>query len=565
MFVDSFSTGLLTGFGKQFTMTAQPLNLFDLWHLLQKRLWLLLAVCATIVGAGMLITLLTPPTYQSTMKILVTRNRLDPQVSASDKTADMLRGTLTEEDFNSELEILQSRAVLEATVKQLNQDQPAQASENTEESASLRSRLSSWYRSLHRQSEAPALEKAVTDLASRLDVVAIKKSHILQATYQDASPERAARVLQVLYRQYAEHHLRLNQNEEAARVFRTQSDDFNRKLREATDTLKKFDATNGLTSSPAQRDLLLQQFYQVQAQLNETRTTLHETGQRLLTLKSQLAATPELIESEILTKYAPARDRIKEEILRLEMQSAELHQKYQPNHRLVKETDERLAQARRLLTREEQAPPQERKLVVNEVQRRLTSELLAAQGNLAALKQREQNLATLANQYQGKIAHFDAKSLERAELERTRAITEEAYLVYHKKAQEAEISNVMNQAKIANVNLAQPATVNHKPVSPKPLLNLAVLAVVGLLAGLVAVLLVERDNLRQPQPAVALMPAGNSLALAIARLQQRDEQMLAERTRGFPHHEAPPPARFPHALPNSPTAMQLRRTTNRQE
>jgi polysaccharide biosynthesis protein PslE len=544
-------------------MTAQPLNLIDLWHLLQKRLWLLLTICATIVGVGMLITLFTPPTYQSTMKILVTRNRLDPQVSASDKTADMLRGTLTEEDFNSELEILQSRAVLEATVKQLNQDQPAKASENVEESPSLRSRLSSWYRSLHQQSEAPELEKAVTELASRLDVVAIKKSHILQATYQDASPERAARVLQVLYRQYAEHHLRLNQNEEAARVFRTQSDDFNRKLREATDILKKFGATNGLTGSPAQRDLLLQQFYQVQAQLNETRTTLHETAQRLVTLKSQLAATPELIESEILTKYAPARDRIKEEILQLEMQSAQLRQKYQPNHRLVKETDERLAQARKLLTREEQAPPQERKLVVNEVQRRLTSELLAAQGNLAALKQREQNLATLANQYQGKLAHFDAKSLERAELERTRAITEEAYLVYHKKAQEAEISNVMNQAKITNINLAQPATVNHKPVSPKPLLNLSVLAVVGLLAGLAAVLFVERDNLRRPQPAVALMPAPNSLALAIARLQQRDEQMLAERMRGFPSSDASPPARHQRALPSSQTAMQLRRTTDR--
>src|SRR6185436_8263526 len=198
------------------------------------------------------------------------RNRLDPQLSASDKTGDSQRGGLTEEDFNSELEILQSRAVLEATIKQLDPAQPDQAGEAEEEPPSLRSRLGNWYRKLHRQNQATDLEKATTELAGRLEVVSIKKSHILQVNYQDNSPERAARVLQVLYRQYAEHHLRLNQNEEAAQVFRTQSDDFNRKLREATETLKHFDATNGLSGSPAQRDLLLQQSYQIQAQLNDT-------------------------------------------------------------------------------------------------------------------------------------------------------------------------------------------------------------------------------------------------------------------------------------------------------
>jgi polysaccharide biosynthesis protein PslE len=544
-------------------MNAQPLNLVDLWRTLQRRLFLLLLVFGVIVGAGMMMTLLTPPTYQSTMKILVTRNRLDPQVSASDKTGDSSRGELTEEDFNSEIEILQSRAVLEATVKQLNLEQPNPVSGVEEESPSLRGRLGNWYRKLHRQEPATEVEKAVTELAGRLDVVSVKKSHILQVTYQDNSPERAAHLLQLLYRQYAEHHLQLNQNEEAAQVFRTQSDDFNRKLREATDTLKQFDAANGLTGSTTQRDLLLQQSYQIQAQLNDARTSLHETEERIATLKAQLATTPERIESEILTKYAPSRDRMKEEILHLEMESAQLRQKYQSNHRLVKETDERLAQARKLLTREEQASPQERKTIVNEVYHRLTNDLLAAQGNLAALKQREQSLAILAQQYQAKTTRFDTKSLERAELERARAVAEEAYLLYHKKAQEAEISNVMNQAKIANINLAQPASVNHKPVSPKLLINLVVLLVVGLLAGLATVLFIERENLVRPQRVMTPIPASEGLVLAITRLQQRDEQMLTERRRGFSGAGADPPARYMRKLPGSQTSLQLQRLPDR--
>lgn len=515
---------------------TMPITLTDIGRVLLARQLLVFAVFAAVVGVGTLVTLRMPPRYQSTMKILITRDRLDPQVSSSDKTNDMMRGELTEEDFNSELEILQSRAVLEATARQLGLDKPTEEKETP-------GKFGEWYRTLHKQAPASSFEQAVTRMAESLEAVPIKKSRILQVSYQDESPERAAQVLQVLYQKYAEHHLRLNQNEKAAEVFRLQSAAFNQKLHEATEALKRFDLAHGFAGSPAQRELLLQQFYMLQQQLNATRTEKLETQQRLSTLKTQLAVTPERIESEVRTKYTGARDRIKDEILALEMQSTQLRQKYQPTNRLVKETDERLAQARKLLEREEQTPPQEKATMPNEIHRHLTTDLLTAQSNLAALNEREQRLNTLTKQYHAQIATFDIKSLERTELERTRTIQEEAYLLYSKKAQEAEISNVMNQAQIANISLAQPATINHKAISPKPLLNVAVLAVVGLLAGIATVLTLERDRLLRPTPAQPemLLPHNGHLALALTRLRQREQQLLAE---------APaPPRRRSVALP----------------
>lgn len=502
---------------------TMPISLTDVGRVLLARQFLVFAIFALVVGVGTLVTLQIPPRYQSTMKILITRDRLDPQVSSSDKTNDTLRGELTEEDFNSELEILQSRAVLEATARQLGLDKPTSDAEKP-------SKFGEWYRAWHKQAAASSFEQAVTRMSESLEAVPLKKSRILQVTYQNQSPERAALVLQTLYQKYAEHHLRMNQNEKAAEVFRTQSDEFNRKLKAATEALKRFDLAHGFAGSPAQRELLLQQFYMLQQQLNATRTEKLETQQRLTTLKSQLAVTPERIESEVRTKYTGARDRIKDEILALEMQAAQLRQKYQPTHRLVKETEERLAQARKLLEREEQTPPQEKATMPNEIHRRLTTDLMTAQSNLAALNEREQRLAMLTKQYQAQIATFDVKSLERTELERTRSIQEEAYLLYSKKAQEAEISNVMNQAQIANISLAQPATINHKPVSPKPLLNVAVLAVVGLLAGIATVLTLERDRLLQRQPvSKGLFPINNGhLGIALARLRQREHQLLLE-------------------------------------
>lgn len=506
-------------------MNQPSMTIFDLFRALYSRKRLLGGIFFAILGAGMIVTLLLPPTYQSTMKILVARNRVDPQVTPAERNSEFSRSELTEEEFNSEIEILQSHAVIEGVVKQLGLDkQDDNASRGW--LARMRSRVANLYRSFHGQVAPDATERAVTYLTERLEAVSIKKSRIIKVTYQDSNPERAARVLDELYRQYTEHQMRLRQNSNAANVFREQSEAFSRKLDEATETLKRFDTSNGIAANTSQRDLLLQQSYQTQSDLDKARTEIRETEQRIAALNAQRAAQPERIESESRTKYAPALDKIKDEIMTLELQRTQLLQKYQPNHRLVKDVEQRLAQARGLLAREEQSPPQERTTVLNDVHRRLTNELLTAQANLTTLREREQILARLASQYKAQVAKFDTKSLERTDLERARAINEEAYLLYHKKAQEADIVNALNQERVVNFSLAEAPSVNHKPVSPKPLINLAVLTVVGLMAAIAIVAFLERNRLisSEAQLLAAIrsgslpLPDGNALSLPGAML-----------------------------------------------
>jgi uncharacterized protein involved in exopolysaccharide biosynthesis len=447
------------------------------------------------------------------MKILVTRDRVDPQVTPGEKNFELSRGELTEEDLNSEIEILQSRAVVEGVVRQLGLDQQyAEAPRGW--LARLRARLSNFYRSFHQQAAPDPVERAVINLVEQLEIVSIKKSRIIKITYNDPNPERAAQTLNELYRQYGEHHLRLRQNSNAANVFHEQSEAFSRKLDEATEALKRFDASNGIAANTSQRDLLLQQSYQTRSELDKARTEIRETERRITALRSQLAAQPERIESESRTKYVEARDKMKDEILTLELQRTQLLQKYQPNHRLVKDVEQRLAQARELLAREEQSPPQERTTALNEVHRRLTNELLIAQANLTTLREREQILARLAGQYQTQVARFDTKSLERVDLERVRAINEEAYLLYRKKAQEADIVNALNLERVVNFSLAEAPVANHKPVSPKPLINLAVLTVIGLMAAVAIAAFLERNRLISSEAQLLAALRAGSLPVA---------------------------------------------------
>ena len=89
------------------------------------------------------------------------------------------------------------------------------------------------------------------------------------------------------------------------------------------------------------------------------------------------------------------------------------------------------------------------------------------------------------------MIELDQKGFEKSDLELTRKAAEEDYMVYRKKAQEAEIVNALNREKIVNVNLADAAGVNYKPTSPKLMTNLMVFFVIGLIAALVGALLAE--------------------------------------------------------------------------
>jgi uncharacterized protein involved in exopolysaccharide biosynthesis len=464
-----------------------------LWAALRAHWRLALLLCAGVVGAGMGVTLLTPALYESSIKILVTRERVNPSVSPGAVNAEMPRPEISEEEFNSELEIVRSREVVEAVAAELGAGGARQGRVGGRWSE-LRERLSGLLRSRAREAAGDSDAPAAAQIAAHLSAVPVRKSRVINVTYRDRDPERAARVLNLLYQKYAEHHIRLHQNTQAADVFRRETEAFNRKLAEATERLKKFDAASGVVSAEPQKDLLLRQLYETQSQVNAARTEQHELRQRLAALKSQLAAQPERIETNAVIKYVNALDRMKEELLKMELEHTHLAQKYQPAHRLVRELEQRIAQARAAIAREEANPPRERSVALNEVHRRLLNDLLAAQAALASVGERERRLSELVAEQRARVIEFDRQSFTRAELERTRTINEEAYLLYHKKAQEAEIARSLDREKVVNVSLAEAARPAAQPVSPKPLVNFAVLSVVGLLAALAGAVAAEKLN-----------------------------------------------------------------------
>src|SRR5262249_36554678 len=147
-------------------------------------------------------------------------------------------------------------------------------------------RRGAFYRPFHHQAPPGATDQPRGKLTARVGACSIRNSRIIKVTYRDRNPERTAQVHNELYRPYGEHHLRLRQNSRAANVFHEQSVAFSQRLAEATEAIKHFDAQNGVAANTAQRNLLLEQFHKVQADLDKARTEIRETERRIAALKT---------------------------------------------------------------------------------------------------------------------------------------------------------------------------------------------------------------------------------------------------------------------------------------
>lgn len=467
---------------------------------------LIATVFLLVVVTGMAATLLITPKYEATMSLLVSKDRVDPQITSADKNVDITQTVINDEEFNSELELFKSLDVVTSVVKDLdlvNDNKPREGTWLGKWRGRIKSSIyelvgqrsqSSEVSSASKEDLDFALEKMVNQVANNLDVVPVKKSRVIKITYTDTDAIRAKKTLEAVYQRFVDLHVQLNERGEATQVFNEQTGKFSEKLDAATNTLKNFDSQNGVIGADinTQQGLLQRQLSETQTQVSSTQTQIGETEKRIASLKTKIQAEPEQIQTGWVSKYVPALDKMKEELIQLEQQRTQLMQKYQPTSRFVRENQERIDQLKRALAAETANPPQERSFALNELRRKLEAELHEAQTSLAALTDRRKTLESQAQKLSGEVAFLNTKSIERTGLERQRNLNEEAYLLYEKKSRESEIGQVLNTQRIMNFAIVDPPRTDGEQKNPKPLLNLLVLIAVGSMAGFAGAIVIER-------------------------------------------------------------------------
>lgn len=405
--------------------------------------------------------------YEAKMMVLVRHKRVDPVVSTLPESVGITQPAVSEEEINSEVELMQSRDLLEQVVVACRLDNVR------------RHVWSKWVPT----AEPLRVPKAVEQLQSDLRVNPVRKSNLIELTYRSTDPQMAARVLQTLGNFYLQKHMAVNHPPGQFDFFDQQAERYRQGLADAEGRLVSFGREQGAVAAQPERDIVLQKVNDLEVQLTQNQAAVAAQRSRIQSLEKQMASTPPRLSTQVRTSDNPAlQEQLKATLLTLQLKRTELVAKYEPSYRLVQEVDAQIAQTKDAIAASEKSPVHEDTTDQNPTYQWLASELAKARADLPTLQASAEATANSIRAYRSKIQDLDQKGIKQQDLMRTAKAEEGNYLLYLGKREEARIADALDSNRIANVVIAEAATVPALPANSAWL----VVLVGGLLASFVS-------------------------------------------------------------------------------
>jgi len=382
--------------------------------------------------------------YEANMKVLVRRGRADAPVSATeDAPIDLTRMAITEEELNSEVELLRDDEVLRKVVEQTGTGRD-------------------WFHFLRLgEGNAERVERGARRLARKLQVETVKKTNLIAISYAADDPRVAAKVLQAVANVYLEKHMEVHRPVGELHFFEQQTGESRRQLEQSQQKLLNFTSGHAVVAAAQQRDLALQKLSEVDASYRQTRVELAETQQRVWELSDLLTKLPERTTTQVrITDNPQLQEALKSSLLDLQLKRTQLLTKFEPSHRLVQEVDEQIAQNEATIAAENASPLRDETTDKSVHYEWAKSELQSSQVQLKALQAREAATSTQEAAYQAMARQLGEDAITQDDLVSTEKAAEDSYLLYVKKQEEARMDDALDERGIVNVAIAE------HPVAP---------------------------------------------------------------------------------------------------
>lgn len=400
---------------------------------------LTLSFCGVLLGA-IVCGLLLPPKYQAETKFLVKHERVDSVVTPGENVPLMFRDTIPEEELNSEIELIRSEDVLRKVVLTCGLDQKKNLLTIIGLGGTPEERTA----------------KAIRKLRSDLQVETVKKTNVIAITYAHKNPKLAAKVLSTLDQVYLDKHVAVERPAGRYQFFEQETEQYKKELEAAEERLKSFSAEQHGVAPVVLRDLTLQKLNDFNGTLEATRASILEDENRIQQLEKQATSTPARMTTQLRnTDNAQVLQSLKSTLVTLELKRTELLTKYQPDYPLVKEVDKELTETRDALAKEEAKPLREETTDQNPTYGWIDGELAKTKADLVSLHARETATQAIVNLYTANARDLDEKGITQQDLVRAQKASEDNYLLYLKKREEARIADALDETKILNVAIAQ--------------------------------------------------------------------------------------------------------------
>jgi uncharacterized protein involved in exopolysaccharide biosynthesis len=481
---------------------VQFLSLRDIGHKLCRRRWLILSIFLPVIIVVTAGSFLTFPRYEATAKILLRRERPALFLSPNEVSRPQISQEIRAEDLNSEIELLWSRSLLEAVVRehQLDSQPPCLAVDTRDgllhqvrvlccqQGDKLRrlpeTLLAGQLASRPTNQAQQRFEQALLTLEQRLDIIPIKQSSLILVRYRDRDPVLAAQVVNTLIDRFQAKHVQLYQTGGAYELYRSEAEALRDRLRQSEEAVQYFKQKAGIVDLGKQKEQSLIRLTDLEASLQATEADIEATREKIAVLEKQVAAQPQRIATETRIVQNEALSNLKAKLMELEVERSQLQERFTPEYRRLREVESQIQQAKHIIANEAETLIQEQSTQRNPIYETLQADLLQNKTTLAFLQSRQGALQKQVRAYRQASQRLDQLEFEVERLKREVRANEEAYLTYVKKEEETRFAEAMDRHRIVNVSVAEPAYVPLRPVAPRKKLNVLLALILGSIAGL---------------------------------------------------------------------------------
>jgi polysaccharide biosynthesis transport protein len=414
----------------------------------------LVALCFLgIFLTSILVAVLLSGRYEANMEILVDRERVDPAVT-TEQTTNLSAQTappVTEEEINSEVELLHSSDVLRRVVL----SNGLQDKEKKSLTAPLRPV----------SYDETNISKAVQRLSKQLKIERVTKANLIKVTYQSSDPQLCYGVLSVLGSSYLEKHITVHRPKGAYDFFANEADKYRQALGDSEARLVGFGKREGIVAPDIERSGMAQQVVNSVGALHQAQQAIAAAEQRIRNEEAQLKATSARSSTQEVSNSADSLlQQLEASLLAAQIKRTQLVRKYDAKYPLVQEAEQEIVQTRVAI---EEA--QKTQYVNRITDRDPTYELLRADvaKTRADLASQQATAAAVQNSIQSmqmRMVDLDQKALEQADLLREAKANEANYLLYLSKREQERTSDALDERRIGNVVVAVPPAIPSLPV-----------------------------------------------------------------------------------------------------
>ena len=330
-------------------------------------------------------------------------------------------------------------------------------------------------------------EKAVISIERNLKVSAEQNSTLIAIRYHAKSPELAQKIAQGIVDVYREEHLRLHRTSGSKEFLKSKQQLCKSSSDESVNKLQAARNRMNMVSIESRRSSLESRFNDVERNRYQALQDLSSAQAKVADIRKQIAEEPERVVSEEVTVPNTGADLLRAQLYSLQVKMAEQQAKYHDDHPQLQATKMQLEEAKAMLA----GVSDDRVETTQDVNPNLLTlklSLAQAESELASLealwKELDKQRATIV----AELKELNDNELEIDQLKRESELARNNFFRYAENLEEARIDRELDNERISNVIIAQPATLWQKPVSPGKAL-VAILTLAGAIAAVASLVI----------------------------------------------------------------------------